>query len=193
MTPDGTDGSGEAAPGCCVRSGTYRSSVSFDERLAGQQPVDGFIRNADAGTPIELPGWSMRVTVGPEHTAHRLTVLHATMDPLQPGPRPHVHAGHDETFVMLAGRLRFRLGSDFHTARPGETVFAGRYLAHGFSNPYDEPARYVAILSPSGYEDYFRRVAEHVARTGVLPDRDGAAALMAEYDTVPAPDLVDPA
>jgi quercetin dioxygenase-like cupin family protein len=134
----------------------------------------------------------MRVTVAGDDTDGRLTVLNATMQPLQAGPRPHVHSGHDETFVLLAGRLRFRLGNDFHTAAAGETVFAGRFIAHGFSNPYDEPAGYVAILSPSGYEEYFKRVAEHVARTGSAPDADATTALMAEWDTVPAPELSDP-
>jgi hypothetical protein len=87
--------------------------------------------------------------------------------------------------------MRFRTGDTFSTAVPGETVFASRQLAHGFNNPFDDPARYIAVLTPSGYENYFARVAEHVARTGAMPDHEQARELMAEYDTVLAPPLAD--
>jgi quercetin dioxygenase-like cupin family protein len=145
-------------------------------------------RVLDDDVSIELPGWSMRITVSAADTQGRLTVLQGEMAPYLAGPAAHVHAEHDETFVVLAGRMRFRVGDRFHTALPGETVFAARQQAHGFANPYDEPARYVVVLSPSGYEDYFRAVAEHVARTGSLPDPVVTAELMATHRTV----LADP-
>jgi hypothetical protein len=63
---------------------------------------------------------------------------------------------------------------------------------HAFSNPHDEPARYVAILTPSGYEDYFRAVAEHTAKTGGMPDPTLTAELMARHHTVLADPLPDP-
>jgi len=70
-------------------------------------------------------------------------------------------------------------------------MFASRGLAHGFSNPFDEPARYVAILTPSGYEEYFAKVAEHAARTGEMPDPARTLELMAQHSTVLAPQLAD--
>lgn len=85
--------------------------------------------------------------------------------------------------MVAEGLLLFRLGDGFHTALAGETVFASRLLAHGFGNPFDEPARYVAILTPSGYEDYFAEVAEHVARTGALPGRALTRELMVRHRT----------
>lgn len=136
--------------------------MTFDG-VRNEQPVQGFARSGGEGQPIDLPGWSMQVKVSAADTLGRLTVLHGQMAPQLAGPPAHVHAGHDETFVVLAGRMRFRLGDRCHTAVPGETVYASRRLAHAFANPYDEPAHYAAILTPSGYEDYFRRVAQHVA------------------------------
>jgi len=164
--------------------------MTFD--AVDEQPVQGFARTLDEGQPIELPGWSMRVKVTAADTQGRITLLHGEMTPHLAGPPARVHAGHDETFVVLAGRMRFRIGDRFHTALPGETIYASRRLVHGFSNPHDEPARYVAILTPSGYEDYFRAVAEHVARTGSMPAPVVTAELMAQHRTVladPLPDL----
>jgi len=58
------------------------------------------------------------------------------------------------------------LGDNFQTAVAGSTVFAGRHLAHGFGNPFDEPASYAVVLRPSGYEGYFAEVAAHRRRCG---------------------------
>ncbi|SBW17285.1 cupin [Candidatus Protofrankia californiensis] len=158
----------------------------------GEQPVRGFARGCDEGRRIDLPNWSMLVKVTADDTLGRLTVLEGRMGAREPGPLPHVHEGHDETFVLVEGRLRFRVGDGFHTAVAGETVFASRRLAHGLGNPFDEPARYVAVLTPSGYEDYFAEVAEHVARTGAMPSRALTQELMAHHRTVLAPPLPDP-
>lgn len=134
----------------------------------------------------------MLVKVAGADTLGRLTVLEGRMAPQLPGPPAHVHDDHDETFVVLEGRMRFRVGERFYTAVPGETVFASRGIAHGFGNPFDEPARYVVILTPSGYEDYFSKVAEHVARTGAVPDAHQMQELLAQHQTVLAPPLSDP-
>lgn len=134
----------------------------------------------------------MRVKVSAADTAGRLTVLEGLLGPRHIGPPAHIHAGHDETFVVLAGRMRFRLAQGFHNAVPGETIFASRGLAHGFANPGDDPTRYVAILSPSGYERYFEQVAAHLARHGAMPEPEVVRELMAEHQTVLAPPLADP-
>ncbi|WP_322759125.1 cupin domain-containing protein [Frankia sp. Cr2] len=168
---------------------TFETSLP---RAQHQQAVRGFARGRDDGFRIDLPNWSMLVKVTAGDTLGRVTVLEGRMGPRLAGPAAHVHDGHDETFVVLEGRMRFRVGDGFHTAVPGETVFASRRLAHGFSNPFDESARYVAILTPSGYEEYFASVAEHVARTGVMPDEDRTRELMAQHQTVLAPKLSDP-
>jgi quercetin dioxygenase-like cupin family protein len=157
------------------------------------QPVQGFTRGRDEGQAIDLPNWSMLVKVKAGDTLGRLTALESRMAPQLAGPPAHVHGAHDETFVVLEGQMRFRTGDSFYTAVPGEIVFASRQLAHGFNNPFDDAARYIAILTPSGYENYFVKVAEHVARTGAMPDHEQTRELMAEYDTVLAPPLADPA
>ena len=155
------------------------------------QPVQGFARGRDDGHRIDLPNWTMLVKVAAGDTVGRLTVIEGRMEPQLVGPPAHVHDGHDETFVILEGQLRFRVGDEFHTAVAGETMFASRRLAHGFGNPFDEPARYVVILTPSGYEEYFAKVAEHVARTGDMPDPARTQELMAQHSTILVPPLAD--
>lgn len=148
--------------------------------------TDGFVVASGDGRAIELPGWSMLVKVGAEATGGAVTVVHGRMDAGHQGPAEHVHDGHDETFFVLTGTLRFRLGDSYRSVAAGSTVFAPRNQAHGFSNPSDQTASYLVVLSPSGYERYFEQVADHVRRTGALPGRATAEAWMAALRTRPA-------
>lgn len=143
----------------------------------------GVVVAAGGGQPIELPGWSMLVKISADQTGGALTVVHAHMDPGHPGPAEHIHDGHDEAFVVLTGALRFRLGEEYHTVDAGSTVLAPRGQAHGFSNPFGQAASYVVMLTPSGYERYFERLADHVRRTGAPPDLSTTDAWMAAVRT----------
>ncbi len=107
------------------------------------------------------------------------------MGPGHSGPLEHVHKGHEEAFFVLRGSLRFRVGNEYRLVLPGETVFAPRGIAHGFSNPCADPAQYLAMLSPSGYESFFERLAGIITAHGAPPDRDTLIRLMAEHGTFP--------
>ena len=142
------------------------------------------------GSLIELPGWSMRVKVAASDTAGQLTLIEATMARGHGGPAEHIHVGHDEAFFVLSGRLRFRVGDRYQDATEGETIFASRGLAHGFSNAGDADARYLVALTPSGYEFYFERLAALIRNHGAPPDRETLVRLMAEHGTFLAEPLM---
>lgn len=152
----------------------------------------GFHLAPDEGTRLDLPDWRMALKAGAQDTAGALTVIEGTLAPGHPGPAPHVHDGHDECFIVLEGRMRFRIDAGHRTAAAGDTVFAGRGLAHGFANPFPHPVRYVVMLTPSGYEDYFAEVAARIAETGAAPDPVWTAAAMARYGTWPVAAIADP-
>jgi len=154
--------------------------------------TDGFVVAAGGGRTIGLPGWSMLVTLGADATGGVVTVIHGEIQAGHAGPAEHIHDGHDETFLLLEGALRFRLGDDYTAARAGETVFCPRGRAHGFSNPFEHPAVYVVVLTPSGYEGYLEHVAEHFRRTGDLPDLSTTDEWMAAVGTCRAQPAVTP-
>jgi len=83
---------------------------------AQKQPVRGFVRGREDGHRIDLPGWTMLVKVSDRDTQGRLAVIEDRMTARLVGPPAHVHDGHDETLVVLEGRMRFRIGNPFHTA-----------------------------------------------------------------------------
>jgi len=145
--------------------------------------VDGFVVVAGGGAPIDLPGWSMLVKVGAGATGGALTAIQGRMVARHPGPAEHIHDSHDETFVVLEGALRFRLDERYETVKAGDLIFAPRGHAHGFSNPSDMPATYMAMITPSGFEAYFEQVADHVRRVGSLPGPASTDEWMAALDT----------
>jgi quercetin dioxygenase-like cupin family protein len=151
----------------------------------------GFIQGPADGHQISLTGWEMLRKVAATDTAGALTVVEGRLAAGHPGPPPHVHDLHDECFIILEGRMRFRIGAGFRTATPGDLVFAGRDLPHGFSNPFDEPNRYLVLLSPSGYEDYFEEIAAHLHATGMNPPAEQLEQMMAGYSTRLAEPLED--
>jgi mannose-6-phosphate isomerase-like protein (cupin superfamily) len=157
--------------------------MSFERYLGMGGAGRGAVIGADEGTLIELPGWQMRIKIPASDTAGAMTLIEARMAGDHAGPAEHIHIGHDESFFVISGQLKFRVGDSYRTAVSGETVFASRGLAHGFSNPQAEEARYLVALTPSGYEFYFERLARIVRQHGTMPSQEELARLMAEHGT----------
>jgi mannose-6-phosphate isomerase-like protein (cupin superfamily) len=77
-----------------------------------------------------------------------------------PGPLPHLHRNHEETFYVLEGELTVRVGGRRITAPVGSFVVIPRGVVHQPSNPGPEPTRVLLIFSPSGMERFFEEAAE---------------------------------
>jgi hypothetical protein len=72
---------------------------------------------------------------------------------------------------VLEGRVGLQLGAEELEAGPGDLVFKPRHIPHTFWNAGDEPARLLELISPAGFEHYFRELAPLLA----APERDQAA------------------
>ena len=72
---------------------------------------------------------------------------------------------------MLEGRVGLQLGAEELEAGPGDLVVKPRHVPHAFWNAGDEPACLLELISPAGFEHYFRELAPLLA----APERDQAA------------------
>jgi hypothetical protein len=72
---------------------------------------------------------------------------------------------------VLQGRFGVQLGEDTLEAGPGDLLFKPRGVPHAFWNAGDEPGRLLELISPAGFEHYFRELAPLLA----APERDDAA------------------
>ena len=112
------------------------------------------------GTTIEGPvGGPLTFKARGEQTGGRLTAFENVIPPGQ-GPPLHTHAAEDESWYVLEGDLRFRLGDETSEAPAGSFVFVPRGTPHCFTNPGDRPARILVVFTPSGMERFFDRFAE---------------------------------
>jgi mannose-6-phosphate isomerase-like protein (cupin superfamily) len=60
----------------------------------------------------------------------------------------HVHHEDDEAWLVLAGRLGFRVGDETVEAGAGESVLVPRGTPHSYWNAQAEPARYLLVMTP---------------------------------------------
>jgi len=93
----------------------------------------------------------IKIKIAGETTGSRYSMVEDTVPPHY-GPPLHIHKNTDEAFYVLKGTLRFRLGADKIEAPTGSFLFIPRGIPHAFINPTTEPATYIVIISPSGFE-----------------------------------------
>jgi mannose-6-phosphate isomerase-like protein (cupin superfamily) len=95
---------------------------------------------------------------GPQ-TGSRFSVVHHPIAPRALAAPLHYHHNEDEYSYVLQGELGALLGEDVVVAGPGTWVFKPRHQWHTFWNAGDTPCEIIEVISPSGFENYFREVA----------------------------------
>lgn len=74
-------------------------------------------------------------------------------------PPPHVHADHDEAFLVLDGEIEVVLGDDRLVVPAGGFAFGPRGVPHTYL-VHEGTAHLIVITTPSGIEHFFREVGE---------------------------------
>ena len=137
----------------------------------------------DAGVgPIGL-----RIVEDGSHTNHRLGLVQSSLPPGPAQPPQHIHHEHEETFIVTKGKVRFMSGTDSIDAEAGTVVVVPIGVPHTFSNPFDEPAAFVGLMTPDLYIQYFRDLGRlPLDAQGLLQPAD-IARTMARYATEVVP------
>jgi quercetin dioxygenase-like cupin family protein len=116
-----------------------------------------------------------------------LGVFELTVPPNANVPPPHSHTLNEECAYALDGKLRYSVDGVVRDLTPGEWMFTPRGSVHQFSNPHDQTARALIILTPDIGPQYFRDIAA-IVNAGGPPDRAKLLNVMAQYGLVmPAP------
>jgi hypothetical protein len=93
----------------------------------------------------------------------------------------HTHRNEDEWSFVLEGEVGVEVGDRTLTAGVGDLITKPRHVPHAFWNATDEPARLLEVITPAGFEGYFRRLGE-VLGAGEPPDMGALMAVAADYD-----------
>jgi quercetin dioxygenase-like cupin family protein len=82
------------------------------------------------------------------------------------GPPLHIHPNTEEAFYVLAGQLRVRAGEHEHTLSAGGFILVPQGLPHTFTTAGPEPARFLIVHSPAGFEQFSIDVADAERQLG---------------------------
>jgi quercetin dioxygenase-like cupin family protein len=115
-----------------------------------------------------------------------LGLFELTVPPRSNVPPPHSHTNNEECVYVLEGTLRYSVDAETRDLAVGQTMRTPRGAVHAFSNPFDETARALIVMSPDVGAQYFRDVAG-VINAGGPPDKAALVAVMSRYGLVPAP------
>jgi quercetin dioxygenase-like cupin family protein len=145
-------------------------------------PVDVAMIGPDEGERLRGPTGSYVVRLPGERTGGALSVVEYVLPPGAVGAAPHIHRGHAEHFHVLDGEMTFELEGRVAAVGAGGTVSVPIGAAHGFRNLSARPARCLFLLTPAGYENYFREIDRALAAGADLtPER--LAVLRSGYQT----------
>jgi quercetin dioxygenase-like cupin family protein len=92
---------------------------------------------------------------------------------------PHVHTREDEYSIVTEGQIGFRSGDREVVLGAGGYITKPRGELHAMWNAGRSPARMIEIISPAGFEQFFRELAD-LAEAGPLAF-DTVAGLAASY------------
>jgi mannose-6-phosphate isomerase-like protein (cupin superfamily) len=113
------------------------------------------------------------IRVSAEDSGGSMTVLEE-VPPMVDTPL-HVHSREDELFYILEGEHIVTIGEREHRLGPNEAIFAPRGVPHAQRRVEPGVGRELVVLTPGGFERFFRDLAV-AERDGTLgPDAYAAA------------------
>ncbi|BBO76004.1 hypothetical protein DSCW_34210 [Desulfosarcina widdelii] len=118
-------------------------------------------------------------------TDSRFSVVHHPMAPHALAAPLHRHHNEDEYSYVIEGRLGALLGEEVVIAETGAWVIKPRNQWHTFWNAGETPCEIIEIISPAGFENYFREVAASWGDMGRFKLTNAKYALDMNFDSVP--------
>lgn len=118
-------------------------------------------------------------------TDGHFTVVHHPIAPHALAAPLHYHHNEDEYSYVLEGTLGALLGDEVVEAGPGTWVFKPRHQWHAFWNAGDTPCHIIEVISPAGFEDYFREVAAAEGDFERLAEINAKYELEMDFESVP--------
>jgi len=130
------------------------------------------------GRFVDIASVGVRFMIWGAETGGLFSLVEHPIPPRTLAAPLHRHAREDEYSYVLEGRMGALLGGEVVYAEPGDLVFKPRNQWHTFWNAGDEPCRILEIISPAGFEHFFRELGDAMAAVNaanpgqVLPNSD---------------------
>jgi mannose-6-phosphate isomerase-like protein (cupin superfamily) len=137
---------------------------AHNERRAPMQAAPAqHVIGPDEGEQVQLLALGVRFLIDGDMTDGRFSLVEHPLPPRRLGAPLHTHANEDEYSYILQGRVGIQLGEEVLEAGPGDLILKPRGVPHTFWNAGDEEVRLLELISPAGFENYFREMAPLLA------------------------------
>jgi len=150
------------------------------------------------GDEVAIPGFGATYKLYARDTGGEVSIVE---HPFAVGfiTAPHRHTGEDEHSVVLEGDIGFRSDDSEVVLGVGGYITKPRDQMHAMWNAGDVPGRIIEIITPGGFEEYFRQLSELLAAgkeadpsSGSLHESDEFTALARRFGlTYGHPDWLD--
>ncbi|MFO7685201.1 MAG: cupin domain-containing protein [Desulfobacterales bacterium] len=139
---------------------------------------------SNEGDFFDFGGLGVHWKIDGKATASRFAVVHHPMAPHALAAPLHRHHNEDEYSYVIRGTLGALLTDKVVTAEPGTWVFKPRGQWHTFWNAGDTTCEIIEIISPAGFENYFREVAAAWGDLTRFKEINATYALDMDFDSV---------
>jgi quercetin dioxygenase-like cupin family protein len=119
---------------------------------------------------VTLGNLGADLKIAPDDSDSGIAVVEHTLAPRSLGAPMHRHSHEDEISYVLDGELTVQQGEEVSTVGAEEFVVKGRDVWHTFWNAGSEPVRFLEIIAPGEFADYFEEMAD--VWDGGMPDEE---------------------
>src|SRR2546423_1793913 len=150
----------------------FRTTPLSNERSSTMEIAAAGVKvvGPDDGREGFLGSIGVRFLVDGGEAGERFSLVEHPMSPRALAAPLHLHTREDEYSFVLEGRMGALLGDEVVEAGPGDLVFKPRNQWHTFWNAGDEPCRILEIISPAGFERFFRELSDMGGAIGADPE-----------------------
>jgi quercetin dioxygenase-like cupin family protein len=123
------------------------------------------------GDEVPLPGFGAVFKISSEANGGEVSIIE---HPFAVGTitAPHRHTREDEHSLVVAGEIGFRSDDSEVVLGPGGYITKPRGQMHAMWNAGSEPGRIVEVITPGGFERYFRDLSELLVAHAGRPAAD---------------------
>jgi mannose-6-phosphate isomerase-like protein (cupin superfamily) len=133
------------------------------------------------GKTISIMGSEVTYKAVSEETGGAYALIEYRAPPKFPGNVRSVQRDRETALYVLEGEFTVQVGDRTVKASAGAFIQVPRGTVFAFSNPGPEPARFLALYSPGGFEKYFEELPAVVEKYGYPPPPDVMKSLAEKY------------
>ena len=133
-------------------------------------PLIPHITQPGEGKILQAFGHVFMVLLDGRQTDNALTVITEIVPPDGRSPL-HSHKNEDEIFLVIEGKMNYRINEQWTEVAPGGLVFLPKGTAHCFQNLGITPGRHWIITMPAGFENFIMDTSEEWSKQS-NPDQE---------------------